>query len=296
MISTNKNRVFFFFTLAAIGILLLASGVSGIIRPPETFFRATEETGSSLGSSRLPISINVVWVITIFLALYIVALLAILITPEGRRRFLVFVVIIAAIILALNLMPPREPETVESTLPEQDPVPGILIEEPFEPTPIAALLDQPPASVEWLVTLVGVILAAGLVALVVMIIVVINRRRRMMSIEEGIAQHAQKALDEFDAGYDYHDVIIRCYAQMSRVLLEEKGVEREIGMTPHEFENALVRNHFPAEPVIELTRLFEEVRYGAINQTEGRVEIAKSSLGAIITYCRDLPVTPEGML
>ncbi len=41
-------------------------------------------------------------------------------------------------------------------------------------------------------------------------------------------------------------------------------------MTPHEFEQQLQRAGLPAEPVHDLTHLFEEARYGGAGDGPGR--------------------------
>lgn len=291
MTRDSKNKILVFFGLAAIAMVLLASGVANILRPPETFINASGRVETFLDAGGTGFSINVIWVVIIFLAIYVVALVSLFITPEGRRRFLVFIVLMAAIILALSLIPPREPEIVETSptevLPDQD---GIL-DAPIEPTPVVVVLDQAPASIEWLITIAGVVVAAILVGFVVLTVILVFRNRQKISITEAIGEQAQRALNDLEAGYDYQNVIIRCYAEMSQVLLVSRGVEREIGMTPHEFENTLIRNRFPSEPVKNLTLLFEEVRYGGVDQSAGRIEQAKISLGEIITFCQQSPET-----
>jgi len=70
------------------------------------------------------------------------------------------------------------------------------------------------------------------------------------------------------------------------VLAEEKGVTRESAMTPREFVRSLTTMGLPELAVQRLTRLFEDVRYGARvagDQEEGE---AIASLTAIVDASR----------
>jgi hypothetical protein len=103
-----------------------------------------------------------------------------------------------------------------------------------------------------------------------------------------MSQEAQAAVEALEAGGDFQDVVLRCYARMSQVLAEQRGVFRQSAMTTHEFERVLIKLGFPSEPVRTLTHLFEEVRYGSIQQGESGTQMAISSLNAIISYCKSL--------
>ena len=75
---------------------------------------------------------------------------------------------------------------------------------------------------------------------------------------------------------------MRCYYDMVRVLNEERGITRPRAMTPREFEERLRELGIPDEPVRRLTRLFEEVRYGAKTPGESEEEQAIFCLNAIV--------------
>ena len=148
-------------------------------------------------------------------------------------------------------------------------------------------------SFEWLVTLAGVILAAGFVAFLVLVVVLILQRLNPSSITDDISRQAQSALDDLEMGGDYRDTIIRCYAEMSKTIIIERGIERSTGMTPREFEGSLVRMGFPEQPVRDLTHLFEDVRYGGHAKQEEKIELAKTSLRKIIAYCTNTSIHGE---
>lgn len=88
---------------------------------------------------------------------------------------------------------------------------------------------------------------------------------------EQIGSQAEAALEELRSGADFKNTILRCYAEMCRVLNQQRGLQRDRGMTPREFEVRLWEAGLPAGPVSKLTRLFERVRYGA-NQPQPHEE------------------------
>jgi len=69
---------------------------------------------------------------------------------------------------------------------------------------------------------------------------------------------------------------------MSQGLRKSMGIVRDEGMTPREFESALTDSGLPYNSVHRLTRLFESVRYGRHEATEGEIREAVDSLEEII--------------
>ena len=165
----------------------------------------------------------------------------------------------------------------------------VMVEEtPLSNSVLEVSTDAPPPILDWLVTAAAIVLALVAAALLGLIIWGLTLRRKPNNLPELISQHAQDALDELEAGGDFRDVVIRCYAQMSRVLLQERGLERQTGMTPHEFEQTLKTMGFPDEPVQNLTHLFEETRYGSEPPDQEGVGMAIESLKAIVEHVKTL--------
>lgn len=130
-------------------------------------------------------------------------------------------------------------------------------------------LGNPPESfTRWIV----VVIALLAVALLAWMFFKIVRWRPAQNNLDRSAAAAIKALEE---GGDISNVILRCYKEMADLLMSERGIEREDFLTPREFESSLVEKGVPAEPMHELTRLFELVRYGdkPIAETDRRVAI-----------------------
>lgn len=73
---------------------------------------------------------------------------------------------------------------------------------------------------------------------------------------------AARAVDDLKAGVSVEEVVIRCWARMADILAPRAGAV-DPGVTPRELAQLLVRRGVRHDAVAELTRLFEEVRYGA---------------------------------
>jgi hypothetical protein len=93
---------------------------------------------------------------------------------------------------------------------------------------------------------------------------------------------ALSAKNALQAGESFRNVILRCYYEMGQVVDRQRGVRRKEDMTPREFERRLVEIGLPAEPVAQLTRLFEAVRYGSKQPGEQAERQAIECLDAII--------------
>jgi len=102
---------------------------------------------------------------------------------------------------------------------------------------------------------------------------------------EEIARIARSSLNDLTSGRNSSDVIINCYLRMSDVVSDKKNLYRKSAMTPHEFALHLQEAGLPGDAVARLTRLFEGVRYG--NKRSGPQDIneAVSCLKTILHYC-----------
>lgn len=97
---------------------------------------------------------------------------------------------------------------------------------------------------------------------------------------------AERALQALKAGLDLKNVILQAYWQMTLVLKEEQGYEREAAMTTREFERLLEAQGVPDAPVHQLTQLFEAVRYGHRSPSSDDERQAVDCLTAIVDYSR----------
>jgi hypothetical protein len=131
----------------------------------------------------------------------------------------------------------------------------------------------------------------GSLIMAVIIVAILYRAWRRIRLQrpgqlDKIAQKAESAVADLQAGADLEDTIKRCYFEMSMALQNYHGLEREIGMTPREFEASLHGMGLPLGNVQRLTHLFEEVRYGAKVLGENVEREAIDLLNAIVMDCQ----------
>jgi hypothetical protein len=96
---------------------------------------------------------------------------------------------------------------------------------------------------------------------------------------------AQASLADLAAGRSWADVIIDCYARMSKIVSERRGLQRGSATTPREFADALNRAGLPAYATTQLTTLFESVRYGGRTSSEADRMEAVACLDSILRAC-----------
>jgi Domain of unknown function (DUF4129) len=105
-------------------------------------------------------------------------------------------------------------------------------------------------------------------------------------VTDQLLQQAESAVEAIKLGRNLNNVILHCYLQMTDLLKDEQGIERNSNMTVQEFEVWLESKGFPATPVRQLTSLFEKARYGALQTLETDEDTAVDSLNEIIRFCR----------
>jgi hypothetical protein len=256
----NKRSALFWIFLTALAFLLLSGSLSSIqLKPGQPFPLPYEgdttapsvDTLSTEPTMKTPTSS---WVqgIAAFGFLLLLAFIGInLLTKIDRKKLLRFFFIIIFIFAVLSFLP-LFAASRPSVFPNQTQSTVV------PPTQIGSIpaLEQPPSLVTWLllVSYAAVFISFGLWLL-----------RKAIAREDPrseFALEAEKALAALRTGEEFNNVIIRCYMQMQKLLLDEQGIEREVFMTPGEFEAHLASEGVPSEPLHNLTRIFEEVRYG----------------------------------
>ena len=96
----------------------------------------------------------------------------------------------------------------------------------------------------------------------IMVDTLLSRRvEKVPSQTEELMEKIELAMRDLEEGKKVHDVIIRAYDEMCRILAKS-GVKGEDSMTPREFQQAVIeQTGIRPEPVEDLTRLFEKARY-----------------------------------
>ena len=271
-----------FFTATALPGISLAPGNSDVFsfgQPKVTGGAAVNLAGSG------NMILRIIYIIAIVLLPVIVILL--IFSKTARKQFLRSLIAIIPLLLLLFFFRQisQQPNNNANTiLPKPGGAPQNLATTGKQ---LAVTSGNIPA---WLVsaTTIGV-------ALIITIIVVgvawyvVRHRQKSPDAADRIAKEAQNALDALKSGADLKNVVIRCYYQMNEILNQERGIQREEAMTPREFETRLEKSGMPGSAVRELTRLFEEVRYGTrVPGLEDEVA-AVASLTAIVDACKVHP-------
>jgi hypothetical protein len=183
------------------------------------------------------------------------------------RPLLIISAVIAGLVFLLTLFPGSDSYT-----PVRFPV--------STPRPvITSPLGSAPPSLLWPVGL-------GLIVISVLVLVWIFTSSRQASAMNLVGLEAERARRALKTGMHLKDVILHCYMQMSLALKQEQGIERKDFMTTGEFENLLETAGVPHEPIHQLTRLFDAVRYGNWQPNPVDEQMAIQCLEAIMLYSR----------
>jgi hypothetical protein len=210
-------------------------------------------------------------------------LLLSMLTPEGRKQLLTNLALIAVLVFALwyassrprpaQIQPTEDINYVNGTS-----APVLVTAEP--------LPEFQAGSPDWLVWGIAGLLGLGVAGFAAFILLKRKPKGPGSPVKQ-LGDEAEDALNRLNAGEDYEDVIIRCYAQMSK-LVADLGVSRSPAVTPHEFIAALTSFGLPEAAVETLTRLFEQVRYGNQPASKDDNEQAKVHLTRILVACQAL--------
>jgi uncharacterized membrane protein YedE/YeeE len=181
-------------------------------------------------------------------------------------RFVLIVLIVTGLLYAFLMLLPASEESLPGPPP---PAASPAVGPPLGPTPRVVI---------WLV-------AAGLLVGSVLLGVALLREKHRSTLATWQFEAEQARLDLL-AGADLREVIVRCYRRMSEALQEEQHIVREVFMTTGEFERLLTSKGVPREPVHQLTKLFDAVRYGHWQPEAGDESRAIQCLNDILAYSR----------
>lgn len=185
------------------------------------------------------------------------------------RLMLIISFVLSCLVFLIMLLPASSNAPIEISIPTPTPKPVVT-------SPLGSV---PPA----LLWLVGI----GLLVISVWMGVWIFTSSRQPSSIDLVGLEAEKAWQALKTGLDLKDVIIKCYLQMSLALKQDQGIERENFMTTGEFENLLEAAGVPHEPIHQLTRLFNAVRYGNWQPNTIDEQKAIQCLEAIMLYSHE---------
>ena len=288
----KKQKLLGLLIFASLLIALLGIGLSTVEMLPAEVFTPPVTNRPLLDTEITPGEISWFFLIVrelllIFLIAFPIYILVNLFSKEGRKRLLKDLLRLVPTILILMWLFNRElpfnlgfgdstnEESGYTSIPDFSSGRAI--------TPIFEAAPKP-----WMLLVIIIGAAALIAGTTFFILRLLSERDPGNEPEfEIFAETAQSALDDIQRDeIAFHDVVIRCYIEMSQTLRAEDGIQRAEAMTTHEFGRVLQAKGFPSQPIWQLTQLFEQVRYGHQQPDENEKQTAIESLRDIIAFCR----------
>lgn len=282
----NKRLILLLAILALGALTILAISLNEIpFRPGLRYVREEAVLPPPPAAEAVDLTVNIpLWqqMIVWLLISLLVVLIALLLSPEARKRMLLLLIRVGFTVWAIYFLFKNYGDQLFGfNLQRTDAAP--LDGETVLPMPVFQAPQVSPAF-SYLISF-----AFALVLLVVFWFLYRGWQRytasnRRVPLDE-IARIARSSLSELSSGRNSSDVIINCYLRMSDVVSNKRQLHREIAMTPHEFAMRLEQAGLPGDAVSRLTRLFESVRYGDRKSGPKDVNEAVSCLKTILNYC-----------
>jgi hypothetical protein len=285
----DKIRALVFLGAALLAVILLSMGLANLEFVGGMPFRSAE-IEEQQGPPPIPafseVMITILQIIGALVLLAVPVYLILAVVDKKYRKDLVRnLLIVAGYVLLIRMIRPGagvEEIEEQNEGPPADFVPDNLppLDDPLE--------FLPPETPDYMVLAVIFVLALLISTAAVLFYLRIQRKKKKQFEDiDQLVEEAQEAVDSIRAGEDFKESILRCYYRMSAVLQKERRILRQDSMTPREFELSLSRLGLPAVPVRNLTRLFEDVRYGSLVKGQRDQELAVISLMEIIDYCQN---------
>jgi hypothetical protein len=287
----RKQQLLGFLIIAFLLMVILVVSLPVVQMEKGQVFSLEEPVQSAAGTSQTLYDFGWLFIVlqSLQVVLIILALVYVLISlfdKNARQRLLKDLLRIAVLFFLMQYFVNNWQQSLEQGETDMQPS-GLLDPSELSGEVIApSIFEANPQP--WMFPLIAVI-AAVLLALVTFVVLLLLSKRLRADQPRylNIANNAQKALDEIrEDRSEFSDVIIRCYAEMSQTLADEKDIQRSEAMTTHEFEQDLLSRGFPSRPVQQLTKLFEQVRYGHQQTSDNEKHVAMQALSDIIAFCR----------
>jgi hypothetical protein len=282
----NRRRLWIGLLMGSvlIAVVLLAAGLSSVeLSPGEPFYailpRSNPASGIPFMQDNSMQAILRFLIAAVFVLTPVAVVFAIL-NPEARQRILRNALALSFGTAALYIILQRLGPIMEELKGAVDASPALGGEDAPPILSAPGFITSPP---QWITTTLTALILLALFA----VGWTIWRRTRPRSNGqlEMLALEAREAVQNLQQGADLKDTVMRCYVEMSRILSEERGIQRDEAMTPREFERHLHAAGLPPAPVERLTRLFETVRYGAQTADASEEQEAIHCLTAIAEAC-----------
>jgi NADH:ubiquinone oxidoreductase subunit 3 (subunit A) len=289
MKNQKKAWTLLFLVVALVAIILLSAGISELKLLSGKRLQLELKTQDSSESRITGQGDSLETIFRVLFAFFLVfapvAVLYLLISPKHRKRAFQKIIFLSVLFTFSCLLLYARPDLIEGVIPYLT-LPPVPTAEWLSGEPATQFIPDPP---QWLIFVVSL----GLIASIVAVIIIISRfilRRRSSSDDplQHLAQDALEAVEDLQAGTNLRDIVMRSYYKMACVAVEMGGIRRSSDMTPQEFAQILKDAGLPNEPLRQLTRLFEDVRYGAKVPSEKDERQAVRCLTTIAEACRSL--------
>ena len=282
----NKRLILLLAILALGALTILAISLSEIpFRPGQRFVREDAAQLPPPAAEVAQVGVKIpIWqqlIVWTLLALLVI-LIALLLSPEMRKRFFLLLIRVGFTVWAIYFLFKNYGDQLfgfNLQRPEGQPPDG----EAVVPMPVFEAPQVSPAF-SYLISFVFALIIVVVVWFLYRGLQSYSARNRTGSLDE-IAKIARSSLHDLSSGRNSSDVIINCYLRMSDVVSSKRQLQRGIAMTPHEFALRLEQAGLPGDAVTRLTRLFEGVRYGDRKSGPKDVNEAVSCLKTILHYC-----------
>jgi len=285
----KKYWVLLISILALGALLVLSFGLETVtFDEPQPINLPDPDSSTNNGGNNTPALDGVSFELQIglFISILLLAgLIGLLMTAEGRKRFLRLVFRLAVTYWILTYIIKKYPDIM--TFLDLDPFTQPNPSTPGEAEIIPPAIFTPPQPTPLISYLISTVL----------VFVVLFAFWRLYKFWKDlhparpdgalsdIARIARRTIKDLSSGINSTDVILNCYHRMSEVISEKKKIDREMSMTPSEFAVQLERSGLPGDAVRKLTRLFESVRYGNSKAGPAETREAVACLATILDYC-----------
>ena len=283
MLEKRKRIILAIFLTVLFSMLVVSASLPGLqLQPGTPFPGASDQSNNTIPSiftnlikpGRFANTI-VSGILGLSVLVFFFYFLANFLLRTDIRRFLRNMVLLVLLIALVVFFPKI---SISQPVPESGNIapPTLASQNTYPVSPIG----EPPETFVWTVLVILIVAALAV------FLWILFRRRTNASRQDKILQQAQAAVESLQMGEDFKSVILRCYLQMTRVLKEEHGIERDTNLTAREFMELLQKRGISPSPIHDMTLLFESARYSPLQPGEREEQRGLDCLNEIIQDCR----------
>jgi hypothetical protein len=279
MLENRKRNILIILLLVLLAMLVVSGALPGVELQPSTPFPGADGENDSRvplifksvvnsdGLANAIVSGILGLAILVFLFYFLVNFLL----HSDIRRFLRNMLLLILLISLVLIFPKT---SIKQPVSESGDAAHSTLASPGTYT--VAPIGEPPETFIWIILIILI------AAVLLLSLWLVFRRRNAAPHPDKILRQAQAAVDSLQKGEAFQSVILRCYMEMTRVLQEEQGIERETNLTAREFMEYLQKRGISPSPIHDLTLLFESARYGPLPPSEKDEQLGLASLHEII--------------